>query len=76
MGEIKIGERVKVRGETQSYLLTDPTKIHHGTVVGKEGGQLLVKLDKPVMRGSIEFGEVTVPEASVSLSTSRADDSD
>ena len=71
MAEIKIGNRVVVRGDTQHYILVDPEKTHTGEVVGKDEGQLLVKLDKPVKRGSIEFGEVTVPQTSVSISQTK-----
>jgi hypothetical protein len=68
MKEIKIGDRVGIRGATQSYILVDPDKVYRGEVIGKESGQLLVKLDQPVMRGTVEFREVNVPETDVSLS--------
>jgi hypothetical protein len=67
MSEIRIGDRVNVKGDTQDYILVDPDKIHNGEVIGKDGGQVLVKLDKPVTRGSVEFREVTVPETSARL---------
>jgi len=64
--EIKIGDRVRVKGDTQHYILVDPDKSYSGEVVGKEGGQVLVKLDRPVMRGTVEFREVSVPENNAS----------
>ena len=73
MREIRIGDGVEIRGDTQSYILVDPDKIYNGEVIGKEEGQLLVKLDKPVMRGPVEFREVTVPETSARLSQSKED---
>jgi hypothetical protein len=73
MAKIKIGDRVKVRGDTQSYILTDPEKIYAGEVIGKEEGQLLVRLDKPVKKGPGAFREVTVPESNAQLSESGND---
>lgn len=73
MKEIKIGDRVEIRGDTQSYILTDPNKVHKGEVIGKDDGQLLVRLDKPVVRGPGEFKEVTVQENSARLSQSEKD---
>ena len=69
MTEIKIGDRVSVKGDTQHYILVDPDRTYRGKVVGKDGGQLLVKLDRPVFRGSVEFHEVSVPEAKASLTS-------
>ena len=66
MSEIKIGDRVKVKGDTQHYILADPGESHLGEVIGKDAGQLLVKLDTPVKRGSVEFSEVSVPETKAS----------
>lgn len=68
MKEIKIGDRVSVRGDTQHFILVDPESHHKGKVIGKDGGQLLVSLDKPVVRGTVEFREVSVPENNASLS--------
>ena len=62
MSEIKIGDRVEIRGNTQSYILTDPNLRYRGEVVGKGDGELLVRLDKPVVRGPGQFHEVSVPE--------------
>jgi len=73
MREIRIGDGVEIRGDTQDYILVDPDTIYRGEVIGKEGGQLLVKLDKPVMRGTVEFREVSVPEGNARLSQSKND---
>jgi hypothetical protein len=67
MPEIKVGDRVKVRGNTQDYILVDPNKTHTGVVIGKGDGQLLIRLDQPVVRGPGQFAEVSVPEASAVL---------
>jgi hypothetical protein len=67
MKEIRVGDRVGVKGDTQHYLLVDPDALYRGEVIGKNGGQLLVKLDKPVTRGTVEFREVTVPETQARL---------
>ncbi len=71
MKEIKIGDRVQIKGDTQDYILVDPDKIYKGEVIGKDGGQLLVRLDEPVVRGTVEFPEVNVPEANALLSEPR-----
>ena len=71
MREVKIGDRVEIKGDTQDYILVDPDKIYEGKVIGKDGGQLLVKLDKPVMRGTVEFHDVTVPETNDRVSLSK-----
>jgi hypothetical protein len=68
MREIRIGDRVHIKGDTQDYILVDPDKVYEGEVVGKDGGQLLVRLDEPVMRGTVEFPEVNVPETNALLS--------
>lgn len=73
MKEIEIGDRVEIRGDTQSYILTDPDKVYKGEVMGKSEGQLLVRLDKPVVRGPGEFKEVSVQEKSARLSHSEKD---
>ena len=65
MKQIKIGDRVKVKGDTQHFILVDPEQTYDGKVVGMDGGQLLVSLDKPVIRGTIEFREVSVPQTNV-----------
>jgi hypothetical protein len=67
MREITIGDRVHIKGDTQDYILVDPDKIYKGEVIGNDGGQLLVKLDEPVMRGTVEFAEVSVPETNARL---------
>ncbi|HMH42287.1 MAG TPA: hypothetical protein VK557_02280 [Pyrinomonadaceae bacterium] len=68
MREIRIGDRVHIKGDTQDYILVDPDKVYKGEVIGKDGGQLLVKLDEPVMRGTVEFPEVNVRETNALLS--------
>ena len=67
MTTIEIGDRVAIRGNTQSYILTDPDKVYEGRVVGKGDGQLIVRLDEPVIRGPGEFGEVSVQEKDAHL---------
>ncbi len=62
MSEIRIGDRVEILGNTQSYILVDPNKRYQGEVVGKGDGHVLVRLDEPVVRGPGEFQEVSVPE--------------
>jgi len=59
---IKIGDRVRVKGDTQDYILVDPSKTYSGEVIGREEGQLFVRLDEPVTRGVNKFEEVSVPE--------------
>jgi len=71
MREIRVGDRVQIKGDTQDYILVDPDKVYKGKVIGKDGGQLLVKLDEPVMRGTVEFPEVSVPETNALLSEPR-----
>jgi hypothetical protein len=61
---IKIGDKVEINGDTQSYILTDPNEVYTGEVIGKENGELLVRLDKSVTRGPGKFREVSVPEKS------------
>lgn len=73
MREIRIGDRVQIKGNTQDYMLVDPDTIYEGEVIGKDGGQLLVRLNKPVIRGFGEFREVSVPETSVRLGQSKED---
>jgi hypothetical protein len=64
MQDIKIGDRVEIPGDTQSYILTDPKKTYTGEVIGKADEQIVVRLDRPVVRGPGEFQEVTVPVTS------------
>jgi hypothetical protein len=66
MKEFKIGDRVQVKGDTQHYILADPDKAYDGEVIGTEPGQLLVRLNKPVTRGTVEFHEISVPPTMVS----------
>jgi hypothetical protein len=68
MKEIKIGDRVTVKGDTQHFILVNPDRRYEGKVIGKDGGQLLVSLEKPVTRGTVEFREVSVAESNASLS--------
>jgi len=65
MPTIKVGDRVEVVGDTQDYILTEPNKVYVGNVIGREEGQLLVRLDQSVTRGSNQFREVSVPESRV-----------
>jgi len=67
MSDIKIGDRVEIYGNTQSYILTDPNKRYTGEVVGKGDGELLVRLDEPVVRGPGQFREVSVSEREAKL---------
>ena len=67
MTNIEIGDRVAIRGNTQSYILTDPDKVYEGTVVGKGDGELIVRLDAPVIRGPGEFRDVSVQEKDAHL---------
>ena len=59
---IKVGDRVRVKGHTQDYILVDPDRTYSGKVIGKQEGQLFVRLDEPVTRGVNKFEEVSVPE--------------
>jgi hypothetical protein len=69
--EIKVGDKVEVQGDTQDYILTDPEKTYSGTVIGLDNGQLLVRLDEPVVRGPGQFSEVTVLRKNVRLSSNK-----
>jgi|GEM_PF-1144280 len=60
MEQFHIGDRVDIKGDTQSYILVDPTKTYRGVVIGVEEGQLLVRLDEPVTRGPGQFRDVSV----------------
>ena len=69
MAKIKIGDSIEVTGDTQDYILNDPDKTYRGKVLGKDDdGQLLVRLDEPVVRGPGRFHEATVQEAHARLS--------
>jgi hypothetical protein len=57
-----VGDEVEFPGDTQDFLLVDPEKVYRGTVIGKDNGVLLVRLDEPVVRGSMEFREASVFE--------------
>lgn len=57
-----VGDVIEFPGDTQDFILVDPEKLYRGTVIGKENGVLLVRLDEPVVRGSMEFREASVFE--------------
>ena len=69
--EIKVGDKVEVQGDTQDYILTDPEKTYSGRVIGLDNGQLLVRLDEPVVRGPGQFSEVTVLKKNVRISSNK-----
>jgi hypothetical protein len=48
MEQFRIGDRVFIKGDSQSYILIDPTRTYTGVVIGMGDGQLLVRLDEPV----------------------------
>lgn len=73
MTKIKIGDRVEISGDTQSYILKNPQEVYAGEVIGKDEGQLLVRLDKPIGSGSGAFREVSVREMNARLSGSGSD---
>jgi len=60
MEQFRIGDRVEIKGDTQSYILIDPSRTYTGVVIGMGDGQLLVRLDEPVTRGPGQFQEVSV----------------
>ena len=62
MREIAVGDDVEVKGDTQDYILSEPEKTYRGRVIGKESGQLLVRLDEAVVRGTGQIHETSVPE--------------
>jgi hypothetical protein len=62
MAEIEIGDKVEITGDTQSYILVDPDEVYTGEVIGKSEGEIVVRLDKPVVRGANSFREVSVRE--------------
>lgn len=69
MTEINVGDRVEIQGDTQDYILTDPKKTYFGVVIGRDNGQLLVRLDEPVVRGPGQFSEVSVLKKNVRLTS-------
>jgi hypothetical protein len=60
MEQFRIGDRVFIKGDSQSYILIDPTRTYTGVVIGMGDGQLLVRLDEPVTRGPGQFQDVSV----------------
>jgi hypothetical protein len=70
MDKINIGDRVEIRGDAQSYILVDPSKTYTGVVTGMGDGQLIVRLDEPVVRGPGEFKEVSVEARTARLARS------
>jgi hypothetical protein len=73
MKEIKVGDRVEIPGDTQSYTLVNEKKVYMGEVIEANDDMLVVRLDKPVVRGPGKFREVTVPKASVRLTHAKKD---
>ena len=71
MDKFNIGDRVEIRGDTQSYILVDPTKTYTGVVIGMGDGQLIVRLDEPVVRGPGQFQEVSVDARTARLAGPR-----
>ena len=69
--EIKAGDRVEVRGDTQHFILKDPNRVYTGEVIGKYEGQLLVRLDEPIGQGPGAFRDVSVQESNARLTHSR-----
>jgi hypothetical protein len=67
MVAIKIGDRIEVTGDTQDFILKDPKRVYTGEVIGKNEGQLLVRLDEPIGRGPGAFREVSVQEKNARL---------
>jgi hypothetical protein len=63
MPEINIGDNIEVTGDTQDYILNDPTRIYRGKVIGKDNGQLLMRLEEPVALGQGQLREASVHEA-------------
>lgn len=62
--KFKIGDKVEISGDSQSYILTDQDEVYTGEVIGtgEDEGELVVKLDKPVVRGASTFHKVSVRE--------------
>jgi hypothetical protein len=71
MKTIEVGDAVEVQGNTQDYILTDPNKVYRGKVIGKDSGDLLVRLEEPVKRGPGEFREATVHETRARVASSK-----
>jgi hypothetical protein len=71
MVAIKIGDRIKITGDTQHFILKDPKRVYTGEVIGKYEGQLLVRLDEPVGHGPGAFREVSVSERNARLTHPR-----
>jgi hypothetical protein len=63
MREINIGDDIEVTGDTQDYILNDPTRIYRGKVIGKDNGQLLMRLEEPLVLGQGQLREASVHEA-------------
>ncbi|HXH37760.1 MAG TPA: hypothetical protein VNN08_03955 [Thermoanaerobaculia bacterium] len=63
MPEIKIGDDIEVTGDTQDYILNDPTRTYRGKVIGKDAGQLLLRLEEPVVLGTGQLREASVQES-------------
>ena len=59
---LNVGDRVRVKGDTQDYILVDASRTYAGEVIGRQEGQLFVRLDEPITRGVNKFEEVSVPE--------------
>ena len=68
---VEVGDRVEFPGDTQDYILTEPEKIYRGQVIGKDNGQLLVRLEEPVTRGPGQFREASVLESRVKLAAKK-----
>ena len=71
MDQFRIGDRVEIRGDTQSYILVDPTRTYTGVIIGMGEGQLLVRLDEAVTRGPGQFREVSVDARTARLRQQR-----
>jgi hypothetical protein len=69
--EIRVGDDVEFAGDTQDYILTEPEKVYRGKVIGKDKGQLLVRLETPVTRGQGQFHEATVLESRVRVAAKK-----
>ena len=72
MREIEIGDDVEVTGDTQDYILNDPARTYRGTVIGKDNGQLLLRLEEPVVLGPGQFREASVHEAKARILSPKA----
>ena len=74
MEQFRIGDRVSIKGDTQSYILIDPARTYTGVVIGMGDGQLLVRLDEPVTRGPGQFQDVSVDARAARLVQPRQTD--